>query len=159
MNKETAQEIIEKVAQILPEHKYNRLKIHYYGGEPLLNLNVLLYFHEKFKIISEDMGIPYKTSLTTNGSLLTNELISYLKFDTIQLTFDGLAKTHNSLRVSDIFRFDEQVQLLGRILEHSDTQIRFRVNLCRQNRIEVMELYHYITEKYGKKESYLFQTE
>ena len=73
MNKETAQEIIEKVAQILPEHKYNRLKIHYYGGEPLLNLNVLLYFHEKFKIISEDMGIPYKTSLTTNGSLLTNE--------------------------------------------------------------------------------------
>lgn len=97
------------------------------------------------------MGIPYKTSLTTNGSLLTNELISYLKFDTIQLTFDGLAKTHNSLRVSDIFRFDEQVQLLGRILEHSDTQIRFRVNLCRQNRIEVMELYHYITEKYGKK--------
>lgn len=151
MNKETAQEIIEKVAQILPEHKYNRLKIHYYGGEPLLNLNVLLYFHEKFKIISEDMGIPYKTSLTTNGSLLTNELISYLKFDTIQLTFDGLEKTHNSLRVSDIFRFDEQVQLLGRILEHSDTQIRFRVNLCRQNRIEVMELYHYITEKYGKK--------
>lgn len=151
MKKETAQEIIDKIEQILSNYKYDRLRIHYFGGEPLLNIDVLLYFDEKLKTIAKNAGVQYKPSITTNGSMLTNELISSLNFDTIQLTFDGLEKTHNSLRVSDVFRFDEQVQLIGKILDHSDTQIRFRINVCRQNQSEVMELYQYITEKYGKK--------
>lgn len=150
MEKNTAQEIIDKIADILSDYKYENLRIHYFGGEPLLNMDVMLYFHENLKKIAENKGIQYKPSLTTNGSMLTDELISSMNFDTIQLTFDGLEKTHNSLRVADTFRFAEQVQLMGRILEHSNTKIRFRVNLCKQNRSEVIKLYRYITGKYGK---------
>lgn len=149
MEKETAREIIDKVAKILTEYKYERLRIHYFGGEPLLNMDILLYLHKGFSILAENKGILYQPSITTNGSMLTNELISFINFDSIQLTFDGLETTHNNLRVSDTFRFEEQVQLIGRILENSDSRICFRVNLCRQNKSEVIELYQYITEKYG----------
>ena len=151
MKRDTAQEIIDKIEHILSINKYKVLKIHYFGGEPLLNMDVLLYFHEKLQKIAQYKGVHYKPSLTTNGSMLTNELISSIHFDTIQLTFDGLEKTHNSLRVSDTFRFEEQVQLIGRILDHSDTKIIMRVNVCRQNQSEVMDLYQYIMGKYGKK--------
>ncbi len=70
-----------------------------------LNIPVLIYLDENIKKITDKIGIVYKTFLTTNGSMLSKELLQKVKFSSILLTFDGLEKTHDRLRSVAPFPF------------------------------------------------------
>lgn len=90
--------------------KYNeniKPTIAFYGGEPLLNYNVIKksvdYIHKIYN------GKIYIT-LTTNGTLLTDEMIDYFVNNDVILIFsiDGPSKEHNRNRVfkNDMGSFD-----------------------------------------------------
>lgn len=91
---------VKKYLQQLP--KIKNLAVVYYGGEPLLNFDIIHDFHKNFHSISKKFKINYYASIITNGSLLTPETIQTLnswnkKID-IQVTIDGDADIQNKYR-------------------------------------------------------------
>ena len=141
--------IIEKIDRILNDNIFEGINIHYFGGEPLLNIPVLIYLDENIKKITDKIGIVYKAFLTTNGSMLSKELLQKVKFSSIQLTFDGLEKTHDRLRVSDHFHFKEEIELIENIMNFSQAKVLLRTNICKENKDEIIALHKYIFEKFG----------
>ena len=49
MTTEVANMIIEKIDRILNDNIFEGINIHYFGGEPLLNIPVLVYLDENIK--------------------------------------------------------------------------------------------------------------
>jgi uncharacterized protein len=83
--------------------QYKKLKVHWFGGEPLLAFNKLKYAAEKLIALAEENSIPYFSAITSNGSLLTPDRaadLRSLRVDQIQITLDGDENDHNDLRVA-----------------------------------------------------------
>lgn len=97
----------EKVARaavdlLLRESNHTRnLTIGLYGGEPLLEFNLIKNITRYANQKAEEFDKKINYTLTTNGTLLTDEIIGFLsenKFH-IALSIDGNQGTHNANRV------------------------------------------------------------
>ncbi len=92
----------EKVDDILLFIKRNirnkEVEISFFGGEPLLNFEIIKYYINK----AGEIGIKCKYTLTTNGSLLTDEISVYLKEKDFQVavSIDFPELIHNKYRIS-----------------------------------------------------------
>jgi uncharacterized protein len=77
------------------------LNIHWFGGEPLIAMDVIEDLSEAFKQICEEYDITYTASVTTNGFNLTpknvEKLINY-NVSYFQVTVDGNPEYHNCTR-------------------------------------------------------------
>lgn len=96
---ETIERIVKYVRRNIPGK--NVLDINWYGGEPLVCKDQLYYLTKKFQDACELFGVQYTSSLCTNASLLTEELINDLPslgIHSVQITIDGPAEFHNKLR-------------------------------------------------------------
>ncbi|MEG2895515.1 MAG: radical SAM protein, partial [Niameybacter sp.] len=81
--------------------KYRGLHISWYGGEPLLKVNVIEQMSEKIIDICSREGKIYSSSITTNAYLLNLEIFNRLlksKVTYYQITIDGAEKTHDYQR-------------------------------------------------------------
>lgn len=86
MSWETAQTAVDmyfaNLAKNPPATKDRRKMIFFYGGEPLLNFpllrQVVLYVEETYGRELEEMGEKFIFSLITNGTLLTEEIATFL---------------------------------------------------------------------------------
>lgn len=81
--------------------KYKLVWISWFGGEPLLNYNIIKEITSLINKIASKNKIKIINHITTNGYLLTKEKIaelSALKIFNYQITIDGNAETHNNLR-------------------------------------------------------------
>ena len=92
MNEEHVKRIVDLCKkQSLP------LRIEFFGGEPLLNIG----FIQNLSTSLQENGIPYGASITTNGTLLNENVITELysyNIKSYQITIDGIEELHNSLR-------------------------------------------------------------
>ena len=87
-------EVAKKAVDFLFDHSTNALEvgIGFYGGEPLLNFSlikkIIAYIEEKYS------GKAVRYNMTTNATLLTDEIIDYLVEKEFQLVFsiDGPKK-------------------------------------------------------------------
>lgn len=82
--------------------KYDKLHVSWFGGEPLLALEQIYRVSEKIIEICKINHIPYAASITTNGYLLSkNVLKKLLKYHVVsyQVTIDGDKFSHDSQRV------------------------------------------------------------
>ncbi|WP_446899648.1 radical SAM protein [Clostridium sp. LBM24168] len=74
----------------------------WYGGEPLLEKDLILNLSRKFIKLTNDNGIRYSASIVTNGSLLDYNTAKMLKeecyINFAQITIDGLGNIHNNRR-------------------------------------------------------------
>ena len=89
MTKEIADKAIE-LALPRKDPKVEKLTINFFGGEPLLNYDLIQYVIEKWKD-------KCRFSITTNGSLLTEEILNYLKDNNVGflLSIDGDKETQD----------------------------------------------------------------
>ena len=111
--------------------------ISFYGGEPLLAFDVLKRAVEHVEGLSAKRHLQHRYSLTTNGSLLTDDILGFLEgheFSLI-LSFDGLAQDHSRMEGS----FDLLASLIPRILA------RPRINL-ETNSVFSAETVDYLSE-------------
>ena len=79
-------------------HKYNRLDVAWFGGEPLLAADDIEYMTKGFLEICRAYRIPYTANITTNGYMLTSEMVKRMlkcHVTSYQVTVDGLEGTHN----------------------------------------------------------------
>lgn len=91
-------DIIQFIERMMEEKGLPKLRIIFYGGEPLLRKKMItdlsVYFHQK-------LFTQYRFSMITNGTLLEKEdvcLWNTLGLESIKVTMDGDAVSHNSRR-------------------------------------------------------------
>ena len=100
MNEETENNIVKMLKNRAAY--ISNFNVMWYGGEPLLAVNILKRLSEKFIKICNDNNIAYNAGIITNGYNLTKknwEILKECKVDFIQITIDGDEKTHNERRI------------------------------------------------------------
>lgn len=97
-------EVIDSVVSLVQQQASNlrALSISWFGGEPLTALDVIEEMSHRVLAICKENQIQYSASMTTNGYLLTKqwaECCLAAQISRFQITLDGPAETHNTLRV------------------------------------------------------------
>ncbi|WP_337860223.1 radical SAM protein [Ferroplasma sp.] len=80
-----------------------QLIISWFGGEPLLAFSTIREIMQFAKYCASKYGFEVVSSMTTNGSLLTEQRqkeLDILGVTTFQISFDGDSNEHNKLRVT-----------------------------------------------------------
>ncbi|MCB1656616.1 MAG: radical SAM protein [Pseudomonadales bacterium] len=112
------------------------LRVEYFGGEPLLNHKFIYDLNKTLQELSQKFGFFFHASATTNGSLLTTDLLNKFHESGLkqyQITVDGLPDDHNKLRISNNGKptFDSVWAALVRISEAknlTDLEVLLRIN-------------------------------
>jgi len=81
--------------------RLDHVDINWYGGEPLLGIDIIEDISESVFDIGDEFGILYSSSLITNGLLLSREMVDRLarvRISVIQVTLDGPAHIHDKKR-------------------------------------------------------------
>lgn len=100
MSEEIQENLVDFVQRELPKHR--GLSVGWFGGEPLLALNVVENLSKRLIEICKKERKPYMASMTTNAYLLdykTFERLRRLKINHFQITVDGIKKTHDKQRI------------------------------------------------------------
>lgn len=137
MNKDTIEGIVNFVREKLPAYKY--LQVEWFGGEPLIEKNIIEKLSDKLRLLCKEFKKPYFASMTTNGYSLTREIFKSMisnKITNYQITLDGLAFTHNKYRhlVNGKGTFDVILNNLKRIRDEEKSRfinIIIRCNITR----------------------------
>lgn len=96
MSFETAQ----KALDIGFAHPSPGLRLHYFGGEPLLEFELMKRVATEAQRRSRETNKPLRMGLTTNGTILSSESIEFLnkyKFN-VTISIDGVKRAHDSNR-------------------------------------------------------------
>lgn len=105
-----------------------KIAITFYGGEPLLSLDLVAYLSARIKAFAEEEGIEYVAYIVTNGTLLTPHAVSRLTPHGLRgavVTLDGAKEQHDLFRPfkSGKGSFDRIVGNLRDVCEMTGIQI------------------------------------
>ncbi len=98
MSLRTAKKAIEIVANSILQHNDNKMTIAFFGGEPLINFDLIKKIVNYIKNNYQNFFVKYQ--ITTNGTLITKTIANFLEknnFD-IMLSIDGNKKLHDFCR-------------------------------------------------------------
>ena len=98
MSRETAEKAIEFA--IAGSQKRHNLEIDLFGGEPLINPEVVRHVVSYARKREAETGKNIKLTLTTNGTLLNDEIVAFLNENRVMLvlSLDGKKETHDAMR-------------------------------------------------------------
>lgn len=95
-------EIAEKAVEfaIKGSKKRQNLELDLFGGEPLINPEVVKHVVRYARKREKETGKNIKLTLTTNGTLLNDEIIAFLNENRVMLvlSLDGKKETHDQMR-------------------------------------------------------------
>jgi uncharacterized protein len=128
----------------------DELRIGFYGGEPLLSIDLVEDIAGRLKNMAEKRGVKFSFSLTTNGTLLTPAFVKRLKplgLDTAAVTIDGPEAIHNVSRpfVSGAGSFNAIIKNIRAVCEEIDIDIGG--NFSEENYGEFPRLLDYLLEQ------------
>jgi uncharacterized protein len=100
----------------------NELRVTFYGGEPLLSLDMIALMSEEIRSRADKLGIAYTFHLITNGTLLTRKAVQRLKplgLTSASVTLDGPKHVHDNFRAfkSGAGSFDTIVRNLREVCD------------------------------------------
>lgn len=136
-NELTKEEML-KLLKELSEYGVERFLIT--GGEPLLRNDI-------FEILKEAKELGLKTGFSTNGYFVSNHNIQKIvQFtDSIQVSVDGIGKTHNSFRKTS-GAFDKAVNAMKLLRENNCKQVCMTSTITPLNFHELEGLYNLAKE-------------
>lgn len=152
MNEAVAQRVLAMIRR--NSNRMTKLSVDWYGGEPLLSFKRLRSMNDAITNFSRINGIDYSFSITTNGYLLSKEIVKYIKerpLSYLQITVDGPPQTHNKSRI--LKNGGPTFDVILRNIKHAvskNIDIMVRVNITKHNVDYIPELYE-IMEKEGLK--------
>lgn len=126
MSKKVADAVVEFVKRNYPDPQF---AINWFGGEPLLNFDIIKYITEKLKM----NGYRIISHITTNGSLLTKEMLDYFMSEyedlSFQITVDEIGDKYGKIkRYTDIdssLAYKRVIDNIAMLLDnHVTTNIR-----------------------------------
>ncbi len=159
-NKIMNKDIEDLIVKLVSSYKgLERLNIDWYGGEPLLAFNIIKSLSNRL------MALPvreYKATLITNGYLLDENKILQLKelqISRLQITIDGLEKTHNQRRPHKTNN-DSYIRILTNIDSlcelYPEAEIHIRVNIDKNNSDDFFQLFDHFKSKFKNPKSFVY---
>ena len=129
MNTQTVEAILKLVKTRASSLK--QLNISWFGGEPLMAKDIVLYLSEEFQKLAKEFDFAYNGSMTTNGYYLDNKLLKILVdlgVTSYQITLDGTKESHDKIRVmkNQIGSFDT---IWGNLLSFREIDSQFNIIL------------------------------
>ncbi len=100
MSRETAGLLVKFIQDRFSGIKTS-LSVTFYGGEPLLSLDLIVFISEALKAFAAERAAQYTFNMITNGSLFTRsvaERLIPLGLRGAKITLDGPAEVHNRCR-------------------------------------------------------------
>ncbi len=147
LSTDVADKIINYIFERLSSGQFKKLLIVWTGGEPLLNKNIIEYISTPIIQFCSDKEIEYHGSIITNGLLLNEETVKFLKNMHVrdgQVTVDGLEKTHNERRLSVDNLNSFQIIIDNIKTAYKYLSIGIRVNIDCNNKNEIKDLLDYL---------------
>ncbi len=96
-------EVGKKAIDFLIENSGSRrnLEVDFFGGEPLMNFPVVKQIVSYARKVEKEKNKNFRFTLTTNGVLLTDDIIEYLnqEMSNVVLSLDGRKEVNDRLRV------------------------------------------------------------
>jgi len=135
--------------------KLNRLHISWFGGEPLYGWDAVQDLAPFFVGIAREYEVPFSANMTTNGYLLTPDVVDKLlswQVRSFQITLDGLPEHHNHARVSRDGRptFDKIFNNLKELARRDENfQVLLRVNFDRVNSVGLSRFVDLLSQEFG----------
>lgn len=151
MTKETAISLTEYI--IKSKTKVNA-QLSWYGGEPLLNSEVIDIVTNR---LSEE-GIQFTSGMTTNGYLFDEKLIEKAvlkwKLQGVQITLDGTNEVYNSTKRYVGINDNPYLRVLQniRLLLNAGIKVLIRLNLSINNADNLLLLSEELSQTFGKEE-------
>ena len=136
-------------------NKLEKLRITWYGGEPLLARQIIYELSEKICTLCKEKNIIYTAGIITNGSLIEEadiQLFRKYHIEMIQITLDGPAQIHNSRRICKSIdnNFEIIVKKICLLLENN-LNVHIRINVDKNNMQYMGELIHILSQKLPNK--------
>lgn len=155
MDEATETSVIHFLERQIP--KYKRLYIKWFGGEPLLNIPAIERIMTKSIDLCRNHGVILASSITTNGYLLTPEVLSNLvkhKIYEYQVTVDGLKKDHDKMRILPNGGGSYDI-IVGNLINIKETvtnrliRILIRTNFNQENLNTIQEYAQFYMQHFG----------
>lgn len=139
MSEKVQNEVINLVDKNL--HENGKLELMWFGGEPLIGIDVIREIHRKLRLLKEKKNIYISSGMVSNGVLLTPQISKELVeigISKIQITLDGPKRIHDTRRKLQNGKgtFDDIVKNISDA--DKKLEITVRVNVDKQN-FEFME--------------------
>jgi len=151
MEKAEVDLFIDKVGNMLKLYKQKEYHISFFGGEPLLNWDIIKYATPKFNADPRCHSI----MIISNGLLLDEEKLKFIKENNIgfSLSFDGLWQKENRPLVSGKSSFDayiEKKQLIKQLVNSSKCMVSPQnIDTLLQNHIFLTQVYGFTTPDFS----------
>lgn len=139
------------VKYVLSCRDLERLKLTWFGGEPLMAVPQIEQFYDKFSAVWTK---PFSSDVITTGYHIDREAIRVLKkvgVTSVQITLDGLRDTHNRVKhfhgSGDVFeKVLSNIELLNDLAP--EINIVIRVNLTHENAHEYIPLFRLYLDRF-----------
>jgi uncharacterized protein len=149
MSRETAGLLADMVAR---DHiaRGKGIELSFYGGEPLMSLDLITSISERLKRAAAAQGVEYSFTLVTNGTLLTAQTVTELLplgLKGAKVTLDGPRENHDRFRpfVSGKGSFD---LIVGNVKEVCDRiKVQIGGNYTRENYLEFPRLLDFLLQE------------
>lgn len=111
-----------------------RLTVIFFGGEPLINFDVVKKTFDYCKSIEESSGKKFRFSMTTNGTILTDEIYNFIKDNkiSVMISMDGGKELQNKHRCycDGKGSFEDIVKNIERFKEARGGHLTARSTVC-----------------------------
>ena len=162
MTIETEKAIIEFVERNI--YKFKRLRVEWFGGEPLLNIPTIERLSTGFINICKTNHVMYSSVMTTNGLNLdieTYRLFKKLCITGYQITLDGLSDIHNRQRVglacTDTWHTTvENLKFLRDNVKSQALSIMIRTNITKDIFEQRYEYIDFLKNEFGSDKRFRF---
>lgn len=137
--------------------KYKAIQIDWFGGEPLLKIETIIRMSKSIKTICNIAKKPYCASITTNGYLLSPDIVKKLiecKVKDYCVTIDGNKDVHDNMRklISGKGTYEQIINNLMNIkneINNGWVNFTIRVNLTKDSVVLFDDFYEELNRIFG----------
>lgn len=142
---ELADSLVEYITEIISKFNYKTLHIEWFGGEPLLKLDIIKYLLEKLN--SNLSSVRILSSFVTNGFLITDETIDFMvnfaKTQSVQITIDGTKAVYEKIKQLGENSFEKVINTVHNLV-NAGIKVLIRINYDENNVEDVKDLIKYL---------------
>ncbi len=138
--------VTNHISYIYDRNKFQTLKVSFFGGEPFMDYKGIHQILEFSKSFCNERGIELIADFTTNATLITADIIQYLKQFRchFQITLDGGRLRHNQIKVCRNGVMDTYQSVLNALQlideEISNRWVAVRINFDNQTLKNIDEI-------------------
>lgn len=154
MSNSTADEVVNFISSKI-NNENEEIELEWFGGEPLLNIDVIDYIIKKLKPICLNKNCTLKSSMISNGSLINEQLAKKMKNEWglyyIQVTLDGYDNVYNQAKNyydSKKYNFWTVIDAI-KYLAKNEISVAIRMNYDTKNYNSLAELIEFLHKEFA----------